>query len=73
MSKNSKPRDRWSQVFTSARDRAGVCKGCGYYLAANDEHRADCMIAYPKTGDTAAWHAEYLERVATTPKGDSSA
>lgn len=42
MSKESKPRDRWSQVFTAARDRVGMCSGCGYYLAVYGQHRADC-------------------------------
>lgn len=42
MSKESKPRDRWRQLFAAATDRAGHCSGCGYYLAAHKKHRADC-------------------------------
>lgn len=42
MSKISKPRDRWSQVFAAATDRAGMCCGCGYYFAVHSAHRADC-------------------------------
>lgn len=43
MSKESKPRDRWSQVYSAANDRpADWCKGCGYYNVIHHEHRADC-------------------------------
>ncbi|WP_160315039.1 hypothetical protein [Mycobacterium heckeshornense] len=42
MSKESKPRDRWSQVFTAAYERQGFCIGCGYYYAVHDTHRDDC-------------------------------
>ncbi|AHJ86359.1 hypothetical protein 32HC_81 [Mycobacterium phage 32HC] len=42
MSKESKPRDRWSQVNSAARDRVGFCTGCGYHFAVTGEHRADC-------------------------------
>lgn len=42
MSKESKPRDRWDQVFSAARDRDGFCPGCGYYFAVYDTHRDDC-------------------------------
>lgn len=43
MSKESKPRDRWSQVFTAATDRPDTyCPGCGYYRTVNGHHRADC-------------------------------
>lgn len=43
MSKESKPRDRWSQVYTSAADRpADFCPGCGYYRTVNGVHRGDC-------------------------------
>lgn len=42
MSKTSKPRDRWHQVFAAARDREGFCPGCGYYLAVHNTHRGDC-------------------------------
>ncbi|AUV60858.1 hypothetical protein I5J35_gp80 [Mycobacterium phage Rem711] len=42
MSKESKPRDRWSQVNSAARDRAGFCTGCGYYFAVHTKHRGDC-------------------------------
>ena len=42
MSKQSKPRDRWQQVFAAAHNRTDFCAGCGYYLAANCHHRADC-------------------------------
>lgn len=47
MSKESKPRDRWSQVFTAANDRAGFCPGCGYYFAVHSTHRADCTAKKP--------------------------
>ncbi|WP_141772777.1 hypothetical protein [Mycobacterium malmoense] len=43
MSKESKPRDRWHQVFAAATDRSGHCPGCGYYHAAHGQHRVDCM------------------------------
>lgn len=43
MSKESKPRDRWRQVFASATDRTGHCHGCGYYLAVHNAHRVDCV------------------------------
>lgn len=43
MSKASKPRDRWSQVYSAANDRpADFCKGCGYFHVTRGEHRADC-------------------------------
>lgn len=42
MSKESKPRDRWSQVFTAAQHREGFCRGCGYYFAVHKVHRDDC-------------------------------
>ena len=43
MSKESKPRDRWSQVFTAAADRPDTwCRGCGYHHVAYGAHRADC-------------------------------
>ena len=42
MSKESKPRDRWHQVYAAATDRAGFCPGCGYYHAVHNEHRDDC-------------------------------
>lgn len=43
MSKESKPRDRWNQVFTAANDRpADYCTGCGYYHHAHGHHRTDC-------------------------------
>lgn len=43
MSKMSKPRDRWNQVYTAAHDRSpDYCCGCGYYFVANGVHRADC-------------------------------
>ncbi|SRX93583.1 hypothetical protein MSP7336_01822 [Mycobacterium shimoidei] len=45
MSKESKPRDRWDQVFTAATDRKGFCVGCGYHHAANGAHRTDCTSA----------------------------
>ena len=46
MSKESKPRDRWSQVFYAAAGRPrGWCKGCGYWPVVNDgAHRADCTL-----------------------------
>ncbi len=43
MSKESKPADRWSQVFTAACDRPeSWCKSCGYYRVVHGEHRGDC-------------------------------
>jgi hypothetical protein len=43
MSKESKPRDRWSQVYTAATDRPhDFCPGCGYYRTVNGRHRPDC-------------------------------
>lgn len=43
MSKESKPRDRWSQVYTAANDRpAAFCKGCGYFAVTQGHHRTDC-------------------------------
>lgn len=44
MSKESKPRDRWDQVFTASRARSPHwCPGCGYHPVVNGgEHRADC-------------------------------
>lgn len=49
MSKESKPRDRWDQVFTAARDRPdNHCPSCGYHPVVNDgRHRDDCAIAHP--------------------------
>lgn len=49
MSKESKPRDRWHQVFAAATDRAGFCVGCGYFHAVHQAHRADCTRS--ETGD----------------------
>lgn len=44
MSKESKPRDRWHQVFAAACDRSGHCPSCGYYPAVHaGHHRVDCM------------------------------
>jgi hypothetical protein len=43
MSKESKPRDRWHQLFAAAHGRPDTwCKGCGYYRVVHDTHRADC-------------------------------
>lgn len=43
MSKESKPRDRWSQVYTAAADRPkAFCPGCGYHRVVAGQHRADC-------------------------------
>jgi hypothetical protein len=51
MSKNSKPADRWQQVFAAGHDRPDTwCRGCGYYLAAHGVHRADCT-AVGATGE----------------------
>lgn len=48
MSKESKPRDRWSQVYTAAADRPKTfCPGCGYHRVAHGQHRLDCTA----TGD----------------------
>jgi hypothetical protein len=46
MSKQSKPADRWSQVFSAASDRPeDWCKGCGYWPVVNGgAHRADCLL-----------------------------
>lgn len=45
MSKESKPADRWAQVFSAATDRKGFCPGCGYHPAVNNgAHRADCTV-----------------------------
>jgi hypothetical protein len=47
MSKESKPADRWQQVFSAAADRPpDWCKGCGYWPVVNDgAHRADCTLS----------------------------
>lgn len=46
MSKESKPRDRWSQLYSSAHVRPpDHCPGCGYYHVVNHAHRADCTAA----------------------------
>lgn len=43
MSKESKPRDLWRQVFACAHDRPDTwCVGCGYYRVVRGVHRADC-------------------------------
>jgi hypothetical protein len=42
VSKESKPRDRWRQVFAAATDRTGFCIGCGYHFAVHNAHREDC-------------------------------
>lgn len=47
MSKESKPRDLWRQVFAAATDRRGFCVGCGYYHAVHHQHRADCTARSP--------------------------
>ena len=49
MSKESKPRDRWRQLYQSAHDRPeAFCPGCGYYPAVNNgTHRADCTRKKP--------------------------
>jgi hypothetical protein len=49
VSKESKPRDRWNQVYTAAKDRAQIdfCRGCGYYLVVHGEHRDDCTAEPP--------------------------
>lgn len=53
MSRESKPRDRWSQVFTASHSRPEMwCKGCGYYRVMHGEHRADCMA--PRCADCGA-------------------
>ncbi|UXA06560.1 hypothetical protein KXD96_28260 (plasmid) [Mycobacterium sp. SMC-2] len=53
MSKESKPRDRWAQVFAAATDRRGFCVGCGYYHAVHNKHRADCT-ATPREEESAS-------------------
>ncbi|MFA5711999.1 hypothetical protein [Mycolicibacterium sp.] len=43
MSKESKPRDRWDQVYTAGHDRPrDYCPGCGYHLHCHGTHRNDC-------------------------------
>jgi hypothetical protein len=46
MSKNSKPGDRWRQVFSAEHDRPTTwCKSCGYWSVVNGgAHRADCAL-----------------------------
>jgi hypothetical protein len=70
MSKESKPRDRWSQVFTTSHDRPDAwCKGCGYYPVVHGDHRADC------TSPPQVSEREALENIAAvfgqTMKGDN--
>lgn len=48
MSKESKPRDRWDQVYTASRARPPEwCWGCGYYRVVHGTHRADCTASPP--------------------------
>ncbi|MBO0881919.1 MAG: hypothetical protein J2P17_16575 [Mycobacterium sp.] len=43
MSKESKPRDLWRQLYASAHTRADTwCIGCGHYRTVNGQHRDDC-------------------------------
>jgi hypothetical protein len=43
VSKESKPGDRWRQVYATAADRPpGWCRGCGYHPVVYDIHRDDC-------------------------------
>lgn len=43
MSRASKPRDRWSQVFSTAHERSPLwCTGCGYWRVVHGRHRGDC-------------------------------
>jgi hypothetical protein len=44
VSKESKPRDLWRQLYAAAYTRPDAwCVGCGYYPVANGgAHRADC-------------------------------
>lgn len=43
MSKESKPADRWRQVFAADYDRRDdFCSGWGYFADVNGYHRADC-------------------------------
>jgi hypothetical protein len=46
MSKESKPRDLWSHVFSAGHDRPpDWCKSCGYYPVINNgEHHDDCFL-----------------------------
>ena len=45
MSKESKPRDLWRQLYASAHDRPDTwCKSCGYYHVVHGVHRADCAV-----------------------------
>jgi hypothetical protein len=44
VSKESKPRDLWRQVFAAPADRPDTwCKGCGYYHVVHGVHRDDCI------------------------------
>lgn len=55
MSKESKPRDRWSQVYTAAVDRPATwCKSCGYYRVVHGVHRADCFFLAHRCRDCQA-------------------
>ncbi|ETB15602.1 hypothetical protein O983_28155 [Mycobacterium avium 09-5983] len=47
MSKISKPRDRWAQVFAAATDRAGMCCGCGYYFAVHARTAPTAQPSWP--------------------------
>ena len=51
MSKESKPRDRWNQVYSAAADRPdNWCKSCGYFPVVNNgRHRTDCIFTQAKT------------------------
>lgn len=43
MSKQSKPRDRWRQLYADAHGRDPLwCNGCGYHRKVSGIHRADC-------------------------------
>jgi hypothetical protein len=51
MSKESKPADRWRQLYAASHDRPpDWCKGCGYFPVANNgTHRTDCILTKAKT------------------------
>ena len=43
MSKESKHRDLWRQLFAAAHNRPATwCTGCGYYNVVHSGHREDC-------------------------------
>lgn len=52
MSKESKPRDLWAQVFSAAVTRpTDFCTGCGYFHHVKGYHRADCTAKKQEAPD----------------------